>query len=166
MPPRWRVYYNVQAGLVVYWFVTPRSLIGEYQHCSGKCCLHVQDRSAEYDANVINDIVRLRGSSGGRVGEIKSGPGKKERCTSPATVDRPWNLTSWTTICVPYSLRHRRTGRTFHRSLGIQRQTIQKPWFPETNSTETLMSRGKLRRNLDVRRKTIQKPWYPDINYT
>lgn len=81
--------YNVQVGLVVHWFVTPCSLIGEYQHCSGTCCLHVQGRGAEYDTNVIHDTVRLRGSSKGSGREIKSGPGHKEGSTSSATMDRP-----------------------------------------------------------------------------
>jgi len=112
---------NVQVGLVVYWFVTPCSLIGEYQRCSGTCCLHVQGRSAEYDTNVIHDTVRLQGSSKGSGREIKCVLGQKERCISPATMDHPWNLTFWTTTCVPYSLWPRRRGRTFHRGLDIQR---------------------------------------------
>jgi len=135
----------------------------------------------------IHDTARLRGSSKWSGRKIKYGPGQKKRCISPATVDRPWNLTSWNTICIPYSLRPRRTGWTLHRSFDIQRQTTQKRWCPKTNYTEILMSRDKLHRNLDVpetnytevlmssdklhvsldiQRKTKQKSWYPKKNYT
>jgi hypothetical protein len=64
--------YNVQVGIVVYWFVPPCSLIGEYQCCRGTCCLYVRCRSAEFDTNMIYDTVRLRGSSKGSGREINS----------------------------------------------------------------------------------------------
>jgi hypothetical protein len=172
---------------VVYWFVTPCSLIGEYQCCSGKCCLHVQSRSAEYDTNVIHDIVRLRGSSMESGWEIKSGTGHKEGSTSPATIGRPWNLTTWTTTCLPYSLRPEVEAERYVEalisrdklpgSLDIQRQTTHKPWYsktnytvaliakdkqkpqyPATNYTQASMSRNKLHKSLNVQRQNIQKP--------
>ena len=141
--------------------------------CSRTYCLHVKGRSVEYETSVILDIVRLRGSAKGSVREVKSGPGHKERCTSPATVDRPWHLTTWTTTCVPThfdpEVQAERSTEALisrdklHRSLDIQRQTTQKPWYPEIKYTEALTSRGKLHRSLDIQRQTTQKLCYPEI---
>ena len=125
---------------------------------------------------MIHDTVRLRGSSKRSGTELNSGPGHKERCTSPANVDRPWNLSSWTTnayhthydidVQAGRSIEALISRDKLRRNFGVPRQTTQKPWCPVINNTEDLISKDKLHTSIYIQSQNTQKPWYPKTNYT